>query len=86
MLNLTSDSALSMFDNEYIDLLFYDATQTLEIAYKDLNDWYKKIKTNGIVSGHCWKLLQDAILNFKKNVDQDSIISVYDDVWAWTKK
>ena len=86
VVNLTSNSALSMFNDESIDLLFYDATQTLEVAYKDLDDWYKKIKTNGIVSGHCWKLLQDAILNFKKNVDQDSMLSVYDDVWAWTKK
>jgi predicted O-methyltransferase YrrM len=86
LINLKSDLALSMFDKESIDLLFYDATQSLEITHKDISNWYKKIKTDGIISGHCWNILQDAILNFKKNVDQDIIISVYDDVWAWIKK
>jgi hypothetical protein len=86
LINLTSNSALSMFDDESIDLLFYDATQTLKIAYKDINDWYKKIKINGIISGHCWKLLQNAILDFKKDINQESMLSVYDDVWAWIKK
>ena len=86
LINLTSDSALSMFDDESIDLFFYDATQTLEITYKDISDWYKKIKVNGIISGHCWNLLQDAVLNFKNNINQDGILSIHDDVWAWTKK
>lgn len=86
LINLTSDSALSIFDDESIDLFFYDATQTLEITQKDINDWYKKIKTNGIVSGHCWNLLQGAVLDFKKDVSQDSTLSIYDDVWAWIKK
>jgi predicted O-methyltransferase YrrM len=86
IINLKSDLALSMFDDKSIDLLFYDATQTLKIAYKDIYNWYKKIKTNGIISGHCWNFLQDEILKFKNTVDSDSVLSVYDDVWVWQKK
>lgn len=86
LIELESDYALSMFDDESIDLFFYDATQTIEIAYKDIEMWYKKIKTNGIISGHCWKFLQDAILKFKNNIDSESILSIHDDVWAWIKK
>jgi predicted O-methyltransferase YrrM len=86
LLNVTSNSALSIFDNESIDLLFYDATQTVEIAYKDLFNWYKKIKRKGIISGHCWSVLKDGILKFKNTVDSDSTLSVYDDVWVWQKK
>ena len=81
-----SDYALSMFDDESIDLLFYDSTQTIEIAYKDIYKWYKKIKTGGIISGHCWKFLQDGILKFKNEVDPENTLSIHDDVWAWIKK
>jgi predicted O-methyltransferase YrrM len=86
LIELKSDLALQMFDDNSIDLFFYDATQTLEIAYQDFNKWYKKIKTNGIISGHCWNYLQDAIINFKKDLNQDSYISIHDNVWAWIKK
>ena len=86
LINSTSNSALSMFDNESIDLLFYDATQTVEIAYQDLFNWYKKIKIKGIISGHCWGLLNAGILKFKNTIDSDSVLSVYDDVWVWQKK
>jgi len=86
LINLTSDSALSMFDDESIDLFFYDATQTTEIAYKDIYQWYKKIKRKGIVSGHCWNLLKDGILKFKNTIDSETTLSIYDNVWAWTKK
>ena len=86
LINLTSDSALSMFDDESVDLLFYDATQTVEIAYSDIYKWYKKVKRKGIVSGHCWNLLKDGILKFKNNIDNETTLSIYDDVWAWIKK
>ena len=86
LVELESKNALSMFKNESIDLLFYDSTQTIEIAYEDLGNWYKKIKTGGIVSGHCWKFLQDAILKFKNEIDSESILSIHDDVWTWIKK
>lgn len=86
LIELESSHALSMFNNESIDLFFYDATQTKKIAYEDIKKWYKKIKTNGIISGHCWKFLQDEILKFKNNTDPESILSIYDDVWAWIKK
>jgi predicted O-methyltransferase YrrM len=86
LINLESDLALSMFDDESIDLLFYDATQSLEITYKDISNWYKKIKTGGIISGHCWDFLQDAILNFKNNISENNILSIHDNVWAWIKK
>jgi predicted O-methyltransferase YrrM len=83
---LTSDSALSMFDDESIDLFFYDATQTVEIAYKDIYRWYKKIKKGGVVSGHCWNILKDGILKFKNEINNKSTLSIQDDVWAWIKK
>jgi predicted O-methyltransferase YrrM len=86
LVELESKHALSMFDNESIDLLFYDSAQTIEIAYEDLSNWYKKIKIGGIISGHCWKFLQDAILKFKNEIDSDSILSIHDDVWTWIKK
>jgi predicted O-methyltransferase YrrM len=86
LIDLTSDSALSMFDDESIDLLFYDATQTVEIAYSDIYKWYKKVKRKGIVSGHCWNLLKDGILKFKNNIDNEATLSIYDNVWAWVKK
>jgi hypothetical protein len=85
LINLKSDSALSMFEDESIDLFFYDATQTAEIAYKDIYKWYKKIKKRGIVSGHCWDFLKDGVLKFKNTIDSKSNLSIYDNVWTWIK-
>ena len=86
LIKSNSNEALSIFNDESIDLFFYDATQTIEIAYKDIYQWYKKVKRKGIISGHCWDSLQDGILKFKNTIDRDSPISIYDDVWAWIKK
>ena len=78
-------SAISMFDDESVDLFFYDAAKSSSSATVELSAWYKKIKPGGIVSGHCWELIKDGILKFKNNVNNQNVLSVHDNVWAFIK-
>ena len=86
LLTVDSKSALLQFDEDSIDLLFYDATQSSSVAFNDISSWYKKVKSNGIVAGHCWSLIKDSVLKFKNSIDNNNILSVHDDVWAFIKK
>ena len=53
-----SYDAVNDYDDESIDFLFIDAAHDYESVKKDLNDWYSKVKKNGIIGGH------DYIANF----------------------
>jgi SAM-dependent methyltransferase len=78
-------SSISMFEDESIDLLFYDATQSSNSALSDLSSWYGKVKPGGIISGHCWELLKNGIEKFKYNIKNENHLSIHDDVWAFIK-
>ena len=47
-----SDKASELFDDEYFDFVYLDADHTYEGVKRDLNCWYSKVKTGGILSGH----------------------------------
>jgi len=40
------------YDNESIDFLFIDSCHDYESLTKELEDWYPKVKINGIIAGH----------------------------------
>ncbi len=47
-----SYEAVKHFPNEYFDLVYIDGDHTFEGCYKDLNDWYPKIKKGKFLTGH----------------------------------
>lgn len=52
ILKMTSTQAAAMFDNNIFDLVYIDADHTYESVKNDLNVWYPKVKSGGILSGH----------------------------------
>lgn len=47
-----SDKASELFPDEYFDFVYLDADHTYEGIKRDLNCWYPKVKTGGVLSGH----------------------------------
>lgn len=51
-LKLKSDDAHAYIDDASLDFVFIDGDHSFEQVYKDLKNYYPKIKTSGILSGH----------------------------------
>ncbi len=64
---MSSHDAYKLFEDESIDFLFIDAHHTYEDVKKELELWYPKVKTGGIISGHDYIWIGAVI---KKAVDE----------------
>jgi predicted O-methyltransferase YrrM len=85
LLEMDCMASLQTFDDNSLDLIFYDINLDYETTIKHLSGWYKKLKPNGIFSGHCWDVLESPVLNFKNSINNNNLLSVYNNVWAWLK-
>ena len=47
-----SSSLSSKYDDSYFDLVFVDADHSYEGSKKDINMWYNKVRSGGILCGH----------------------------------
>ena len=52
ILRMSSDDASYKFDDNSIDFIFIDGDHTEQGVYGDLKNWYPKVKSGGILSGH----------------------------------
>ena len=51
-LKMFSDNALGIFDDGSIDMVYIDALHDYDTVFKDIEQWSKKIKPEGFISGH----------------------------------
>jgi len=49
-----SNVAHKKYDKNFFDWIYIDADHSYEAVLSDLNNWYPKLKSNGIMSGHDW--------------------------------
>jgi len=73
-----------LFEDKTFDLLFLDADHSFEAVVKDIKNWYPKVKSHGIFSGHdiAWSSVENAVCEyFGKNFNY----SVGANVW-WVYK
>lgn len=47
-----SYNVVKLYEDNYFDLIYIDASHLQEDVTKDLNDWLPKLKRNGIMAGH----------------------------------
>lgn len=47
-----SSTLSNNYENDYFDLVFIDADHSYEGATKDINAWYSKVRSGGIICGH----------------------------------
>jgi hypothetical protein len=51
-LRMTSEEASKKIPDGHLDWVFIDGRHSYEAAKQDINLWYKKIRSGGLVSGH----------------------------------
>lgn len=52
LLRLTSVEASDTFEDESLDIVYIDGCHKYESVSKDINLWYPKLKTGGVLCGH----------------------------------
>jgi hypothetical protein len=80
------DAAKKIEDNS-LDFIFLDAHSTPDQVFEDIDAWYPKVKTGGIISGHDWISMQVkyAVQKFMFDNNIENSISAFDNVWIWKK-
>ena len=72
--------------NIMIGLLLIGVCVTLYWIFK-YDEWYPKVKFNGIFSGHDWnsKDVEVAVNDFRRDNNIIKIMCTYDNTWVWMK-
>jgi len=47
-----SVEASKLFDDHYFDFVYLDADHTEESTWKDINAWWSKVRSGGVLAGH----------------------------------
>lgn len=84
---ITSDDAFNLFPDDYFDFIFIDGLHTYEQVMIDCINYYPKIKTGGLFSGHDFNVIagvNKAVKEFA-NMNNKTILQTQNDVWYWVK-
>ena len=86
LIRKTSDEAHSEFENESIDFVFIDGNHLFYQVKRDLDNYYSKVKPNGLFCGHDYDMedVKKAVDSFSLYVDK-KVISDQPNVWYWHK-
>ena len=83
----TEVSVKKFYDN-FFDFIFFDGHLTQEQLQRDLNSWYSKCKSGGLICVHDWDCpyVQNAVNLFRHEMDIKSKVSIFDDSIIWVKE
>ena len=84
----TSDNVIDKFEDESLDFIFIDGLHTYEQVLKDCRNYYSKVKSGGIFSGHDYNVIpavNKAVIEFANEIKIPQIFSTDVDVWYWVK-
>jgi hypothetical protein len=83
----TSNDALFHFQDDQFDLIFIDGLHTYEQVSWDCENYYSKVKTGGIFSGHDYETIPGvnrAVNEFVAKIGK-TVLRTNNDVWYWIK-
>lgn len=84
-----SHEAYYEIEDDELDFIFIDGNHSYKAVLEDLNNFYKKIKSGGIISGHDFQLFEvkKAVVEFReKNKIKNELLFTDHNVWMWYKK
>lgn len=83
----TSDDAVFDFKDNMFDFIFIDGLHTYDQVLKDCENYYSKLKPNGIFSGHDYGAIEGvrrAVDEFSKKINKN-VLKMDTDSWYWVK-
>jgi hypothetical protein len=86
-----SCEAINDFENNSLDFVFIDANHKYEAVKFDVENWHKKVRPGGVVSGHdfCWKhpdVIRAVTQHAHKTKQKELFIFKADDIWLYKKE
>jgi hypothetical protein len=86
-LEKSSIDAVKDFEDESLDFIFIDADHAYESVLNDLNAWYPKVKSGGLLAGHdiYYMDVAKAVYGFRESKNINNIMSIYRSCYAWIK-
>ena len=88
-LEMISDDAVDLIQEEEYDFIFIDGLHEYDQVYKDCVNYYPKIKNGGIFAGHDYKVIEGVGRAVDKFASEKGATVIYlpdNDVWYWIKK
>jgi spermidine synthase len=86
LIRLRSDDAVDQIENESVDFIFVDGYHSNEQVEKDIRNYYPKLKSGGIMSGHDYNgwSLQTGVNEMATKYNKE-VSFCEQDVWYWRK-
>lgn len=88
-LNESGDTAHTKIPDGTLDYIFIDGDHSYEAVYKDLRNYFSKVRPGGIFSGHdySWEGVSRAVAEFQKEFNISAHLQrCANDVWYWVKE
>jgi len=83
-----SDNVVDKFEDESLDFIFIDGLHLYEQVLKDCQNYFPKIKSGGLFSGHDFTAVDGvniAVKEFAEEKNVETILTTQNDVWYWIK-
>ena len=82
-----STIAVKDFKDNSLDFVFLDSYMNENECTLDLQNWYKKVKINGIFAGHDFdvNIVKKSVESFYINNNIKSTLSFFDRIWCFKK-
>lgn len=85
-LKQTSDSAVSLFQDESIDFIYIDGNHQYEFVKRDILNYLPKLKTGCYITGHDWHPNWPGVIKAVREVFGKDPERIYGDTsWKYTK-
>jgi len=91
ILRMTSMEAVKHFEDELLDFVYIDANHKYEYVKQDIQEWSKKVKPGGIISGHDFCLMYPNVMQAVKECFAEDITTEFliihrmDNIWMYRK-
>lgn len=82
-----SDDAVNEIQDEYLDFIYIDGDHSEEAFRKDFYNYFKKVKSGGIISGHdaSWVGVNKVLVEFINQTGKDILWDQNTDSWYFYK-
>lgn len=87
LLRMKSDDAVDQFLNESVDFVFIDGLHEYEQTLKDCQNYWSKLKTGGLFSGHDYQTIPGvnrSVSEFAQSINKQ-VLTTTNDVWYYFK-
>lgn len=87
LIRMTSDDAVNQFEDSSVDFVFIDGLHEYEQVLKDCKNYWPKLKSSGLFSGHDYQVISGvrrAVDEFAET-KQKKISTAQNDVWYYYK-